>query len=337
MIDIITLKNFTNFRNNTFNFCKGINVFIGKNGTGKTHILKCLAATMYAENKVNMGIGEALMRYFKPEALENLIKKGVDKAEVSISHNNKIISYTLIHSKDSAAVCSQIDKEETDANAIYIPPREILSVFEGFLGLIEKREISFDETYISLAKALSVPPLRKDILNPLQSAMSILEQELRFEVVQKHGRFYIKDDTGMTEAHLVAEGMRKLASVMYLLSNGELNKDSILFWDEPESNLNPVLIRVTTLFIMELSRCGVQVFIATHDYLFTSLLSMYTEYKKDTDTLNTKFFSLYKKNDSISTEEEDLMSGLDHNPLLHEHAALYDLGNSLAWKQSITQ
>jgi AAA15 family ATPase/GTPase len=166
--------------------------------------------------------------------------------------------------------------------------------------------------------------------------MSILEQELRFEVVQKHGRFYIKDDTGMTEAHLVAEGMRKLASVMYLLSNGELNKDSILFWDEPESNLNPVLIKVTAMFILELGRCGVQVFIATHDYLFTSLLSLYAEYKEE-DSPDTMFFSLRKDNDSILVEEGYLMSELDHNPLLHEHAALYDLGNSLAWKQSIPQ
>ncbi|KAA6316452.1 DNA replication and repair protein RecF [termite gut metagenome] len=328
MIDHITLTNFTNFGNNTFNFCKGINVFIGKNGTGKTHILKCLAATMYAENKVNIGIGEALMRYFKPEALENLIKKGTDKAEVSIFHNNKTISYTLIHSMDSAAVCSQIDKEETDTNAIYIPPRDILSSFEGFLGLSEKREISFDETYISLAKALSVPPLRKNIPNPFQSAMSILEQELRFEVVQKYGRFYIKDDTGMTETHLVAEGMRKLASVMYLLSNGELNKDSILFWDEPESNLNPVLIKVTAMFILELGRCGVQVFIATHDFLLTHLLSLYAEYREDHHTPDIKIFSLRKENDTILAEEGDTLTDIDYNPITREYGALYGLAQS---------
>ncbi|KAA6322262.1 hypothetical protein EZS27_028177 [termite gut metagenome] len=319
MIDHITLTNFT--------------VFIGKNGTGKTHILKCLAATMYAygNNKANFDMEDVLMRYFKPDAVGNLIKKGTNEAEVSISYNSKTTSYVL--NRTCIKMISQpISREETDIHTIYIPPRDILSVFEGFLGLIEKREISFDETYISLAKALSVPPLRKSIPNPLQSAMSILEQELRFEVVHKHGRFYIKDNTGMTEAHLVAEGMRKLASVMYLLSNGELNKDSILFWDEPESNLNPILIKATAMFILELGRCGVQVFIATHDYLLSRLLSLYAEYREENHTPDTKFFCLRKDNDSILVEEGYTMIEIGHDPILHEHAAFYDLEQSFIWK-----
>jgi AAA15 family ATPase/GTPase len=327
MIDTITLKNFTNFRSNTFNFCKGINVFIGKNGTGKTHILKCLAAMMHAyENKANFSMEDVLMRYFKPDAVGNLVKKRTNKAQLIISYNNEEILYNF--SRTPGMTFLQKSKEETDTHAIYIPPREVLFMFEGFLGLIGKREISFDETYISLAKALSVPLLRKDIPNPLQSAVSILEKELHFEVVQMNGRFYIKDDTGMTEAHLIAEGMRKLASMMYLILNGELNKDSILFWDEPESNLNPVLIKVTALFIMELSRCGVQVFIATHDFLLTHLLSLYAEYREDHHTPDIKIFSLRKDNDTISAEEGDTLTDIDYNPITREYGALYGLAQS---------
>jgi AAA15 family ATPase/GTPase len=329
MIDTITLKNFTNFENNTFNFCKGVNVFIGKNGTGKTHILKCLAAMMhvYENNKINFDMEYVLMRYFKPDTLSHLIKRGTNEAEVSISYNNETILYAFSRTS-SPTTLLQRSEEETGAHVIYIPPREMLSVFEGFIGLIGKREISFDETYISLAKALSIPLLRKDIPNPLQSAVSILEKELHFEVVQTNGRFYIKDDTGTTEAHLVAEGMRKLASVMYLILNGELNKDSILFWDEPESNLNPVLIKVTALFIMELSRCGVQVFIATHDFLLTHLLSLYAEYREDHHTPDIKIFSLRKDNDTILAEEGYTLTDIDYNPITREYGALYGLAQS---------
>lgn len=39
MINSILLKNFTGFTENEFHFVKGINVFIGKNGTGKTHVM----------------------------------------------------------------------------------------------------------------------------------------------------------------------------------------------------------------------------------------------------------------------------------------------------------
>lgn len=46
MINSILLTNFTGFANNRFDFTEGVNVLIGKNGTGKTHVLKCLAATL---------------------------------------------------------------------------------------------------------------------------------------------------------------------------------------------------------------------------------------------------------------------------------------------------
>ena len=65
------------------------------------------------------------------------------------------------------------------------------------------------------------------------------------------------------EAHLVAEGLRKLASILYLILNGEINADTILFWDEPEANLNPALVKVVAKFIRVLQECGLQIFVAT--------------------------------------------------------------------------
>lgn len=96
------------------------------------------------------------------------------------------------------------------------------------------------------------------------------------------------------EAHLVAEGLRKLASILYLILNGEINKNTILFWDEPESNLNPALIRVVAGFIRELEKCGLQIFIATHDYLLTHMLSLYSEYKEHTN-INIRFSDYIKR------------------------------------------
>jgi len=48
MISRLFLKDFTCFDDCTLEFCKGINVFIGRNGTGKTYILKCMAVAMKA-------------------------------------------------------------------------------------------------------------------------------------------------------------------------------------------------------------------------------------------------------------------------------------------------
>ena len=46
MISSIALTGFTSFIDNSFSFVNGVNVLIGKNGTGKTHVLKCLASAL---------------------------------------------------------------------------------------------------------------------------------------------------------------------------------------------------------------------------------------------------------------------------------------------------
>lgn len=354
MINSITLKDFTNFHNNTFKFSKGINVFIGKNGTGKTHVLKNLISTINANNTVLSGlrdskehkgslIAENLMGYFKPDRLGNLVRKEPPKAksqgislakpesQISISINRKILSYKFNStSKNNTSIIKDDKWDKIDG--LYIPPREMLSLFEGFIGLTEKREISFDETYISLAKSLNIPLLKEGYQNPLQSAINILEKELNFKVVQENGRFYLRDGYRTIEAHLVAEGFRKLASIMYLILNGELKESSILFWDEPEANLNPALIKIIAAFILELSRCGIQIFIATHDYLLTHLLSLYAEYREQNNTPDMKFFCLLNNDSEIKVEEGEFLSAIENNPILDEYADYYDLEQSFLQK-----
>lgn len=207
---------------------------------------------------------------------------------------------------------------------VYIPPREMFSLFEGFIGLTSKREISFDQTYIKLAHSLSLPVLKGNDDNPLKLAIELLEKELNFKVLQINGRFYVQTENVNMEAHLVAEGLRKLASILYLILNGEINEHTILFWDEPESNLNPALIKIVAQFILTLQKCGLQIFIATHDYLLTHTLSLYSEYKDDTNA-SVKFFSLNKEDERIIVEDGDTLMQITNNPILGEYAAYYDL------------
>ena len=136
------------------------------------------------------------------------------------------------------------------------------------------------------------------------------------------------------EAHLVAEGLRKLASLMYLILNGELSKNSVLFWDEPESNLNPALIKVVAGFILLLAENGVQLFIATHDYLLTHLLSIHAEYRDIEKAPDMKFFCLSKnESGSIDVDEGETLIQLNNNPILEEYAQYYDLERSFQYKQ----
>ena len=45
------------------------------------------------------------------------------------------------------------------------------------------------------------------------------------------------------EINLVAEGWRKLGMLTQVVLNGALKDKGFLFWDEPDANLNPRLIR----------------------------------------------------------------------------------------------
>lgn len=336
MVNRISLKGFTSFADNSFSFTNGINIFIGKNGTGKTHVLKALASALQARHEFQTKqtaskeqfeyiLAENLIHYFKPDSIGNLVNKNISsgKSTVSINIDGKELSFNFSTASKATVKIEQDDKWE-ECQFIYIPPREMFSLFEGFIGLSSKRELSFDQTYINLAHALALPVLRDLESNPLKSAIALLERELGFKVLQMNGRFYIETDNGKMEAHLVAEGLRKLASVLYLILNGEINKDTVLFWDEPESNLNPALIRVMAEFIRELEKCGLQIFIATHDYLLTHLLSLYSEYKEHTH-INIRFFGLHKENNTISVEEGDTLTTIQHNPILEEYAAFYEL------------
>ncbi len=98
----------------------------------------------------------------------------------------------------------------------------------------------------------------------------------------------------MLEAELSAEGFRKFGMLQRLLQNGRIKPgvSGPLFWDEPESNLNPKLMKTVVTILLELARQGQQVFLATHDYV---LLKWFDLLMQPDDKIT--FHSLYQNNE----------------------------------------
>ncbi len=92
---------------------------------------------------------------------------------------------------------------------------------------------------------------------------------------------------------MTAEGFRKIGVLQRLLSNGSLNPGTSgpLLWDEPESNLNPKLMRDLVQALLELARNGQQIILATHDYVLLKWFDLLMD-KGQGDQV--KFFSLYR-------------------------------------------
>lgn len=88
--------------------------------------------------------------------------------------------------------------------------------------------------------------------------------------------------------------MRKLALLWLLIRNGTLLNGSVLFWDEPEANLNPRKSRTLVEVLLELHRMGVQILLATHDYV---VLKEFDLLSREED--NVLYHALYHDADGV--------------------------------------
>ena len=333
-IQKLRLEQFTAFADTSFAFGPGINILIGANSTGKTHVLKAIYAMLkVCENARRDGLTEDIsklesqfaqkfLRVFKPDTLGRLVRRRVGQKTGSLflTYDERELHLRLTTQSNLSLEYKSLPDP---VRPIYLPSQEFLSLYEGFISAYELRETAFDETYFDLAVALNARPVRGPRQGEVERLIEPLQKLVKGRVSEKNGRFYIGLPEGKLEAPLVSEGLRKLACLKYLITNGSLTPNGILFWDEPEANLNPQSIMVVVNFLRVLAKSGVQIFIATHDYLLTQELSLLAEYPSG---VPVKFFSLYKpdKQTGVIVEAGKSLVEIENNPILKEFAAHYD-------------
>ncbi len=280
MIEDLTLKDFTAFHDLHVEWSPGVNVVIGKNGTGKSHLLKVMYAVCGAKKDatrsdkeaVARAIGDKLTGVFKPEKnIGRLCRDGAEKTSVRVSFGfDKAVEFGFTSEMTEVSVAENKDYHTYSWAPVFLPPKEILSMFEGLAGLIRKRELSIDETYADLCDALELPLLRGRPTDVAKHVLELLEQGCSGKFMLMQNRFYYKPTEGNSlEVELAAEGHRKLGILQRLIQTGSINPgvSGTLFWDEPEANLNPSLMKVVVTILLELARAGQQVILATHDYV----------------------------------------------------------------------
>lgn len=137
----------------------------------------------------------------------------------------------------------------------------------GFRSLYTLRDIHFEEVYADIIDRSFRPILRGPMDTIRRNLIEILQNAIEGKVITKNEEFFLKNKQGELEFTLLAEGIRKLALLWVLIQNGTLLNGSVLFWDEPETNLNPKLMRTAVEILIALQRMGVQLFLTTHDYI----------------------------------------------------------------------
>jgi len=336
MINKIEISNFLAFRRDdksivesfNINFSDGVNIFIGENGTGKTSLLKMLfAACEYSKNNHHLNVSGS--KKFKNYFVSNVENTGMllnyDTGDgysyFKVEANGKYFEYKTSLSEDFSGGFDGLDEWRTlDIKPIFIPSKEMLSHSKGLLAMHMKMEIPFDVTLIDILANAQLPVSRE--VSPLDKILlDKISDIIDGEVVYENDTFYAVKRGGMKlEFSLEAEGLRKFGLLWKLIRNGLLNDKTILFWDEPEANLNPTLIPVLVDFLIELHRNGVQMFIATHDYSFVR----YFDLKKD--NFAVLFHNLYKnKNGYIECDSSTGYIQLNNNAFEKADKALYDM------------
>jgi len=302
----VYLRNFTAFREIDIAFSEGLNVFVGANGTGKTHLMKVLYSACDI-TKSDVPFARKLYRVFLPSEgrLGRLVRreKKSSRCELEVyrygyigEKSEKLRLYISFsnHIKSSESERIRVVGERKWRNfpveGVYIPVKEMLSNAPGFLSLYRDKEIHFSEVYADIINKAFKPPLKGPISKNRRKLLAILSEFMEGNVkIVGEEFFLVSKGEGMLEFTLLAEGLRKLALLWLLIQNGTLEKGNVLFWDEPEANLNPALLGPVVEILLELQRMGVQIFLTTHSYFVLKEIDLRT---KPTDKV--KFYSFYK-------------------------------------------
>lgn len=326
-ISHLELLDFTVFKSASFDFSPGINVFIGENGTGKSHLLKAMYAALRGGSADQpQVIPTKFAAVFRPDPpdLTRLRRRGatgVWALRMQDDQNRQfLLQWDSVGSGGTASITRQIPPQPS----LFVPPREVLAMYNGFVAAYEGRELDFDETYYDICKALGAAPLRGVRAAAAAELLAPLAQILGGKVLLKGNRFFVQQRDSETEAHLLAEGLRKIAGLAYLIANGTLTRDTVVFLDEPEASLNPRLVAQMVLFVQALARAGVQVFLASHDFLLVHRLSQPAEHDIG-QTPPIRFFSLFRPEPGAPVEVEAgaSLADIEHNAILDEFAAYY--------------
>lgn len=332
-INRIGLKNLTAFGDLDQTLSPGINVIIGVNGTGKTHLLKVLyAATAITSGEdKEKGFARKLLGVFNPYQLRmsRLIRRqqGLPAAEILVARDDGARLKAVLDARkanvNEVVVTGEAKWKLAEFESAYIPVKEMLAHAPGFLSTASKREIAFEEVYIDIIKKAFLPILKGPISAERKKLLKTIQDAIDGKVVAKGEHFFLKNSQGELEFTLLAEGVRKMALIWLLIQNGTLSSGttgSVLFWDEPEANLNPELMGKMVQIILELQRLGVQVFLTTHNYVLLKEFDLRSE-KSDA----IRYFSLYRdEQQAVVVNASDSYDGIDPNAIAGTFDDLYD-------------
>ncbi len=311
-----------------------INIIIGENDTGKTYILKllyCIAKSVEEYTKRSKSdnkswkelLSEKMFWVYQPNKrkLGEIVRKGGNR--LNVEAKIKVDEYNFSFgkdTKDTITKCTDVAYKQLDLNALYFPTKEILTAFDAIATINEQLRIfGFDQTYQDLIQALRIPTSGKKLDEPLESVLASLQTLFQGELAVERKKFIFKRGREKYDMSQVAEGIKKISILTTLIRNRTLKKGTILFIDEPETNLHPRAIIVLCEMLFELSQVGVQIYMATHSYFVLKQFEILARKHQQSIQL-----CCLERSEDISIKFNDLKEGMPDNPIIDASIQLYE-------------
>lgn len=341
----LVVENFVVFQKKLEWKHSSLNVIIGENDTGKTHLLKLMysigrAIEEYSKKKVGPEpkdlselLAQKLRWTFLPQKFElgRLVSRGSgNRLEINLRWNTTgELKFRFGQGTVSKIVELQTNGlPELEGNkATFVPTKEILSMFDAIVATRETIEIaSFDDTYYDLVQDYRQPTTKGKLQDNIKQVIKHLEDvtgggEIEME---KDGNIVFRRGKDVFNMHQTAEGIKKIGILARLMRNRRLTPSggSMLFVDEPEVNLHPKAIILFAEMLHEFAQSGIQVYITTHSYILLKRLEQLAREKKTDYSL----LDLRKQEGvGVIGNVTKLADGLPQNPIVEESLRLFDL------------
>ncbi len=288
MIRKLSVEGITVFpQKEAFSFVPGINIIVGGNDSGKSHLMKlCYALTRWSAGGSKRDLPEVwaeekrlrrdLLRVFGAHDLTGLTarNRGNGHARVRVSLQGEKtpagtaelgFHFDAGHEEEGLHITTLPDRYLQE-NAVFISPREVLSIYPCYMQAGKRYPELLDSASWELCRALEEEPsVEHPVSQPLERVLRQVETLLAGKLERLHGRFYLRrPKQEPMELNLVAEGFKRIGTLGLLIGNGTIRPGTALFWDEPEMNLNTTHLPLLVRMMMELCRAGVQLMLTTH-------------------------------------------------------------------------
>ena len=298
----VTLSGFGAFAEVDLVLAPRLNVIVGENSTGKSHLLAVAYAATAALHRGSgepatpraaglcAAVADQLMTTVRPTMLGRLVHRGRLPGQVR-----------------AAAQVAWADLGPGLAFSFSPTARTRLAVTTAPTRWLEAAPVLIGSHVLAFARpaALVVSEHHSGRETParqrLAPTLAVIEAALSARVVVREGRLYLSGDgIGEVEMPLVGQGQGALVTLACLIGFGTLTGDGYLFWDTPEADLGPALLTTAAAVIVGAARAGVQVLVATHSPFLLREIDLALEGPEGADlAAHTGYINLHRGPDGV--------------------------------------